>query len=223
MRKLHAWRILPNERSELYAPFGLRPVDDYSGNAPLGWIRAKLDVSDGSGGWRETEIKPVATASGVLAYPGLERRAEVIGQPPRRYRVRVETQFYLPLHRATTSGIEFDAYPYNDSTPPQQYATLPADLILVPAANYSFPGNVAVLRGEVRDANGAVVADALVTEQNRERVLTDSRGSFALPLRWVASTGQTTIDVVHQRSGQVGAINIQLPQALGKNQTITIS
>jgi len=223
MRKLHTWRLLTSERKELYAPFGLRPVDDYTGNAPLGWIRAKLDVSDGSGGWRETEIKSAVTASGALTYPGLERRAEVIGQPSRRYRVRVETQFYLPLHRTNTAGIEFDAYPYNDTNPPQQYAMLPADLILVPATNYSFPGHIAVLRGEVRDANGVVVADALVTEQNRERVLTDSRGSFALPLRWVASAGQATIDVVHARSGQVGAINIQLPQALGKSQTITIS
>lgn len=218
-----SWHILTGERSELYPPFGLRPVDDYTGNAPMGWIRAKLDVNDGGGGWRETDIKPVFTASCTFAYPGLERSAAPVGAPPRRYRVRVDTQFYLPLYRTNSTGIEFDVYPYNDTNPPQQYVQLPADLFLVPATNYSFPGHVAVLRGEVRDANGDVVADALVTEQNRERVLTDTRGSFALPLRWVANPGRATIDVSHAPTGRTGVINVQLPQDLGKNQTITIS
>ena len=64
-----AWRTLTGECSELYAPFGLRPVDDYTGNAPLGWLQTKLDVSDDSGGWRETEVKPVVTARGILTFP----------------------------------------------------------------------------------------------------------------------------------------------------------
>jgi hypothetical protein len=131
---MRTWRTLLGERLELYSPIGLRLIDAFTGAAPIGQIRPFLDVSDGSGGWRPTEIKAVRTPSHVLIYPGLERRAEVIGQPPRRYRVQIEAEGYRPFYRMTlegrrfngppfyretATGIEFDAFPYNDMTPPQ--------------------------------------------------------------------------------------------------------
>lgn len=221
-----SWHTLPDERMELYSPIGLRPIDEITGRVPIGWIRPYLDVSDGAGGWRKTDIQAVVTPGGVITYPGLERRSDPAGQP-RKYRVRIEAEVYLPLYRAMQDAVEFDAFPYNDTNPPQNFAqirtTQPQDLILTPLPHYQFPGHIPLLRGEVRDAAGAAVPDVMVTEGTRERVVTDSRGTFALPLRWVAANTQTTIDATDQRTGRTGSITIQFPQDLRTSQTITIA
>jgi hypothetical protein len=99
------WRTSPSERFELYSPVGLRLIDDFTGRPPIGWIRAQLEISDGGGGWRSAEIKEKRTSGGVLIYPGLERRAEVVGAPPRLYRVGLSAEFYLPLYRLNSEGI----------------------------------------------------------------------------------------------------------------------
>jgi hypothetical protein len=222
-----SWRMLADERTGLYSPVALRLIDEITGRAPVGWVRPRLDASDGAGGWRETDIKAVISPAGVVAYPGLERRAEVLGQPPRRYRVRIEAQFYLPLFRAAQDAVEFDAYPYNDVTPPQNLsqilATQPQGVILTPAPHYRFPGHIPLLRGDVQDTAGATVPDVLVTEGTRERVVTDSRGTFALPLRWATSGTAPIIDATDLRSGRTGTISIQFPQDLRTSQTITIA
>ena len=223
---MRRWRTLPDERTELYSPIGLRPVDDVTGGAPIGSIRPLLDVSDGAGGWQQTDIRAVFTAGGVIAFPGLERRADA-ADPARKYRVRIEAEVYVPLYRETQDGIEFDAYPYNEADAPQNLAqiqaTQPRDLILAPMPHYPFPGHVPVLRGEVQDASGVAVADATVTQGLSERVLTDARGAFALPLRWVVPNTQVTVDAVHQRTGRTGTITIQFPQDLRTSQTITVA
>jgi hypothetical protein len=211
---------------ELYSPIGLKPIDDVTGGAPIGWVRSLLDVSDGAGGWRKGDIDAVMTPSGVITFPGLERRTDASG-PPRKYRLRVEAEVYLPLYRATQDAIEFDAYPYNDASPPQNLAQIrasqPQDLILTPMPHYQFPGHVPVLRGQVEDSSGAAVRDAVVTLGMSERVLTDARGTFALPLRWVAPNTQASIDAVDQRTGRTGTITIQFPQDLRTSQTITVA
>jgi hypothetical protein len=224
------WRILPNERTELYSPIGLRLVDGFTGLAPIGWVRPSLDVSEGGGSWRSTEIKGVITQSSVVIYPGLERRAVVVGQPARRYRVRVEAELYRPWYQLTSGGtldgIEFDAFPYNDADPPQKIAVSTLDLNLVPAAYYPFPTHVLILRGIVAAHSGSAVVDAEVNWNNKERVLTDERGEFGLPLRLTQNNERTdpqNIDATDHRTGRTGSIVIQLPHALRTSQRITIS
>lgn len=217
------WRVLPEERSELFSPIGLRLLDDFSGDGPLGRVQDALDIQEASGVWRRTEIKSAPTDSGYLIYPGLERRSEVAGVPARRYRVRLACRFYRAHYRVNADGIEFDAHPYNDTHPPAVVATGPQDTFLLPAADYPFPRHVRVLRGIVEDNLGNPVADVLVTEGVRERVLSDERGSFSLPLRWVAQATTVTIDAVDQRTAKTGSVNVTLPGGLATSHTIVIS
>jgi hypothetical protein len=55
-----------------------------------------------------------------------------------------------------------------------------------------------------------------------EHVLTDERGVYALPLRGVPEGVATPIDAIEERTGRHGSISIQLPDALGKSQKISI-
>jgi hypothetical protein len=203
------------DRIKLYSPVGLRLVDEFTGVAPLGWTGALLDIRDPNGNWRETSIQPVRTPSGVVSYPGLGRSINVAGQP-RHYRVRIQAQFYLPHYMVRNAGFEFLAYPYNDTNPPVHFAELAEALLLIPAPAYPFPSHVPVLRGAVVDASDKAVQNTLVSQGSVERVLTDERGVYALPLRWVSEGAPTPIDAVDERTGRHGSITIQLPDALGK-------
>jgi hypothetical protein len=217
------WNTLPGERTELYSPIGLRPVDEMTGLAPIGRVRPFLDVADGAGGWQRTDIKAVVTLSGVITYPRLELRSIVTGASPRHYRILISADFYRPLYPTAAAGIEFDAYPYNHSNPPQTIVSQIQDLFLTPATNYPFPSHISILRGIVIDAAGKKVSDALVTQGAKERVLTDDQGAFALPLRWVPKNVPVSINASDQRTSRTGSINITVPADLGKNGTITIS
>ena len=216
------WRPLAAETQRLYSPIGLRLVDEVTGAAPVGWTRAVLDVQEGPA-WRTTEIPAARTADDVLFYPALGRRRAATGQPPRHYRVRVEAEFYRPLYLATQDGIEFDAYPYDDSNPPTSYARLPQDVKLAPAPAYPFPAYVPVLRGVVvAPPANAPVRDVEVMLVNTERVLTDEGGAFALPARFTAPGVPVPLDAMDQRTGRTGSKTVTLPAALGQLHTITI-
>lgn len=219
------WHSLAGERTTLYTPIGIRPLDELTGRAPIGRVEAELDRSDGAGGWSPTEIKAVTTPGGVFAYPHLERHALVTGKPARRYRVRLKAEFYVPMYRDRFDGIEFDAYPHNDSNPPPIFADLPQNALLAPAPNYPFQTSIPVLRGEVIDKAGAPVRDAVVSWALRERVLTDERGTFALPLRWALPGILIDIDAEDRRSviHRTGQIHITPPQALRSSNPIIIS
>jgi hypothetical protein len=147
----------------------------------------------------------------------------VVGRPARRFRIRLTADFYQPLYRASSEGIEFDAFPFNDANPPQVIASQIQDAFLTPATNYPFQAHIPVLRGDVRDASGVRVADVLVMEGARERVLTDERGAFALPLRWAPKNGAVAINATDQRNNRAGAININVPADLRNNHTIVIT
>lgn len=218
---MRTWRPLPGEERLLYSPIGLRLVDDLTGERPLGAVRAILDVQDGAE-WRETPVRPVLTASDVLIYPGLGRSVDT-SVPALHYRVRLESRVYRPSYRATDDGVEFDAPPFDDTHPPVPVTRTPVDAVLLPATAYPFEPHLAVLRGVVEDGGGVPVADALVQEGLRERVLTDERGTFSLPLRWVAPGVATTINAIDHRGGRSGSINVTLPGALAQSQTITVS
>jgi len=216
-----SFQPLPGEELLLYSPLGLRLVDDFTGGAPLGPIDVFLDVEDGAG-WRPTGIEAVITASSVVAFAGLGLSLDT-NRPPVRYRVRLVARFYRPAYRATDDGVELDAPPYDHSTPPVPITAAPQPATLLPSSAYPFPSHVPVLHGVVEDVNGDPVADAVVQEGLRERVLSDERGVFSLPLRWVADGVPTAIDAVDQRNGRNGQINVTLPAALTSNQTITVT
>jgi hypothetical protein len=240
-----SFRRLPGESLELYSPVGLRLIDDFTGSLPFGRVSVQLERDDGSGGWRMTTIDVRITLSGILAYPGLERHIEVVGQLPRRYRVTLDAEFYRPFYRIlpagllvsspyyreTVDGIEFDAFPYNDANPPTDYTVNPPqeikpqaqDVRLAPAVNYPFPTHVRILRGRVVDATRKPVVDAEVRRSNTERVASGVEGAFALPLRWTPDGVAVAIDAINHRNGQMGTINITLPQDLGRSQTIIVS
>ncbi len=217
---------LPGERWMLYSPIGLRLLDDVTGKNPFGPVTAFLDRQTPTGSWFDTKIQAVMTPSGYVTYPGLERHPEILGGA-RRYRCRIEAEFYEPLYRANVDGIEFDAFPYNDTNPPANFPPppnlpLPQDVVLTPASSYPFPANVRVLRGRVVDVNGDVVADAIVSQGVQERVVTDERGVFALPLRWVPVNTNIFIDASHPRTLRTGSIPILFPDDLRENHDISI-
>jgi hypothetical protein len=217
------WQISVAEEMQTYSPVGLRLLDELTDDAPLGKTTAYLDIRDASGVWRQTDIPAVRTPSGVVSYPGLERHADVAGLLPRHYRVRISADFYVPLYQSTSDGIEFDAYPFNDANPPQVIVRLPQDAFLTPAPNYPFQGHIPVLRGIVIDPAKNPVPNALVTQGPIERVVTDSRGTFALPLRWAAQNVPIPIDAVDNRTHRLGSIPVTLPGDLATSHTIPIS
>ncbi|HEX5736449.1 MAG TPA: hypothetical protein VF131_26700 [Blastocatellia bacterium] len=216
------WHTLAAEGSELYSPIGFRLLDNLTSKGPIGKVESELDLKDAGGAWRTTDIKPVVTLSGILAYPALERRADVVGQPPRRYRARLKADYYIPLYRRTRDGIEFDAFPYNDTNPPAVITTSPMSVILVPATNYPFPTHLRVLRGVVVDVLGNPVSDVEVRLSNIERVITDEKGNYGLPIRWAQNGTSLNIDADHARTNRSGMITVTLPQDLGASQRITI-
>jgi len=214
---------LSGEVIRLYSPVGLRLLDELTNQPPLGSVRAILDLQDAGGNWRQTDIRAVMTPSAVISYAGLGRRAVVAGVPFQTYRVRLTADFYIPYYLTNAAGIQFDAYPYNDDNPPAVIASLAIDTPLLPAPQYPFASHIPVLRGVVVDANGNAVPNAYVTQSNNERALTDSRGTFALPLRWVPANTPVPVDATDQRTGRTGSISIQIPAALSSNQKIPIN
>jgi hypothetical protein len=215
--------VLPVESSVLYSPVGLRLLDELTGVAPLGSVQSQLDIQDAGGNWRLTNITEVRTPSAVVTYPGLGRCVSPAGRPPQPYRIRLSAEFYIPYYQAAADAIPFPVYAYNDTNAPAVIVQGPTDTPLVPGPNYPFPTHVRVLRGVVVDATGKSVPNALVTQGNTERTLTDARGIFALPLRWVAAAGAVPIDATDQRTGRTGVIQAQLPAALNTSQTIQIA
>jgi hypothetical protein len=210
------------DRRELTTPIALRLQDEFSGDSPAGKVTLKLDVQDG-GNWRETDRAPSITASGIYTYPNLERRAAPIGLPPRRYRVRITADRYRPRYLRIIDAIEFDAWPGNDDVPPSTFATTVQSEALWPSANYPFPTHVPVLRGRVTDATGVPVPNVVVREGLRETVLTDERGEYALPLRWVPPAVPTVIDAEDLRTLRTDSQMVVLPASLGVSTNFIIT
>lgn len=219
---MRTWRAQPG-LTALFSPIGLAPVDDITGQAPAGALKAYLDAKQADGRWRPTGVRPVVTPGGVLTFPALGRARAPLGQPPSRFRVRVEADHYIPHYRRDQDGFEFDCFPYNDSIPPQSVPPQPMPLVLVPAPGYPFPGHLMVLRGAVSDAVGAPVRDAEVSIGTTRRTLTDARGCFALSAPRPAAPGPIQIDAADLRTGRIGGATVQFPQDLGTNVQIVIT
>lgn len=217
------WQAIPEERRALYSPIGLRLVDDFTGVAPFGRVRVLLDRQTGSGGWEQTAIEGVRTLSDTIIYPGLGRSAYAGVQPPTRYRARVEADHLLPFYLRDLDGIEFDAEAWDDMTPPPGLPAVPITHFLLPAPAYPFPTHIRVLRGTILDPGGNPAPFVEVTDGANERVLSDSRGSFALPLRWPAYNAAVDVFANDVRSGASGQITVNLPAALGSGQLILLN
>jgi hypothetical protein len=214
------WRELRSEHGALYSPIGLRLVDDFTGRAPLGRVSARLDRQVSVGVWEPTDLEAVLTPSNVFSFPGLGRAGEPASAPTRRYRARVDADQYRPGYLQNADGLEFDAPPWDDENPPTPITAGPQDLYLFSATSYDFPTWVRVLHGFVEDASGGAVANVLVHQAAAERVLTDERGTFSLPLRW--ATSGLTVDAVDLWTGRSGSHVLSLPADLQSNVTITI-
>jgi hypothetical protein len=214
------WSFPADERSLQLSQIGLRLIDDLTGKDPIGEIGCALSVEDVPGQWRKTDITPVRSESGILTFPGLGRVRDVSGQPVRHYRAEISARYYRPFYNAPQTGIEFDIHPFNDGHPPPLPPAL-RDVALMPATNYPFQTHLRVLRGQVRNAFGAVV-DAEVSRSNTERVLSDELGFYALPLRFTPNNTPVAIDATNHVTSEQGQIVITLPADLGQNKVITI-
>jgi hypothetical protein len=222
------------EHTRLHAGLGVRLVDDYTRQSPIGWKQVHLDVDD-AGTWRELtpDIVPRAlTSGGVIWFPWLEHHRDARGMAARKYRVRVAAEASTPGYLYDAEGVELLVAPYDDSTPPA--GTPPViEIKLLPAANYPFGPQVPVLRGAVEDASGARVPRALVrwidpglgTPLVTDEVLSDDDGEFSLPMR--RAPHATPIDVHAQRPpppnpGKQRTVSVQLPADLSTFLTMQI-
>ena len=110
--------LLREETTFVYSPIGLQVVDSFLHTLPIAAYRVSVDIRDGTR-WLPTALRPVRTTTGVLTLPGLERHGVVTaGMPPRRYRLRIDSDEYIPVYRRTLDGHEFLAFPHNDTNPP---------------------------------------------------------------------------------------------------------
>jgi hypothetical protein len=202
------------------SPVGFRLIDELTLALPLGRIAVVLDVSDGKGGWIETDIEASETAGGIFIYPGLGRVLDPRSAPTVRYRARVVAELYFPVYPPFSEGIEFDVPPWSDAVPPSPVPILLGDVFLLPAFEYPFPSHVPVIRGQVvLLSDGTPVAGAAVTYKvNVERTLTDERGQFSLPMRFGPSSGTVAIDAATLT--MTGTSSVTLPG--GNDYGITI-
>jgi hypothetical protein len=221
------WRRLDADRFLNRSPIGLRLIDEFRGGPPIGAVRAHLEIDDGGGQFRAVDIAAVLTPSSVIVYPDLGRTSHPDVAPTRHYRVTLDADYYMPLYTATPapvgtpSGLEFDAPPWNDFIAPSQPAVF-VEVALLPAPNYPFESHYPVIHGIVQDVNLLRVPSALVARGGQERVLTDARGVYSLPLRW--AQGPTIIDATDDaaRTGSI-TVDVSDPNQRDRNQTITIN
>jgi len=212
------------ERSRLSTPLGIWLYDNVTGGAPIGPVRAFLDIKVG-GDWHETSRMPLITPSGVITYPGLGKGVKSAGgaPAPMECRVRIEADHYIPFYSESTEGVEFDAPFYDDDSPPPE--PLRQIVILLPNSNYPFPGGTQILRGQVLH-DGKPVAGADVAYAAVSRTRTDARGEFALPLSGTPAEEDLTIDASFQVADGLdwtGSINVRLPEDLTVGHRIIIT
>jgi hypothetical protein len=224
-------RPLPGQRRVSYSAAWFVPVDTVTGTPPILPLAILLDIRDGQE-WAPTEIKPTVMLSGGIGYLDLGRCRDPGTTAPKRYRARFEPGAYLAIVRAYREGEEFLALPFSDTTPPALVVP-PLRVNLAPAVSYPFTSEVPVVYGQVSTAAGEPVPDVLLSVTVRlpvpgplrtTRTLTGPYGTFALPLRWATAGQQVTITAADYRHipSRTGQLSVQLPDALGRNQTIVI-
>jgi hypothetical protein len=221
---MNAHGLVGEETTLQCSPLGLQVIDSFFNSAPVAIFEVFIDRFDGTR-WRVTTLKPMRTPSGIITLPGLGRRPVVLpGDPPEHYRLRVESESYIPSYRRQHDGYEFLVPPYNDTNPPAIPNANIGLLSLDPSAAYPYPADVRVLRGTVTEANGTPIRDATaIYAVGQVEAMTDENGHFALGLRRAPLAGQIAIDVHHDRTGRVRTMNLALPAALQSNQVIVLN
>lgn len=215
--------VIPAERHVVYSQIGLRLVDEFTGGMSLYRVDARLSFQDSAGNWQPLETRPVPSLSGNLLYPGLGRSASAATAPMVRHRVELSSDFYRPEYLRTVDALEFDIHPYDDTQPPAVVPAIPHTVLLLPSASYPHAAFVRTVRGRTLDSGGDPIANVEVTQGTAERVLSDARGVFTLPLRWVPLSGGITLDAVDHRTGRTDQINLTLPQDLQQGHTFTLT
>ncbi|MCI0432645.1 MAG: carboxypeptidase-like regulatory domain-containing protein [Gemmatimonadetes bacterium] len=217
------WTAIPSERTVLYSQIGLRLVDEFSGGPSQYPVAALLSYQDSAGDWQPTSIKPTPTPSGNLSFPGLGRSANLPAAVMVRHRVQLASEFYRPEYLRTLDALEFDIHPYDDDQPPAVVPNVPQTVLLLPSAVYPHAAFVRTVRGQTLDTSGDPIVNVEVTAGTSERVLSDERGVFSLPLRWAPLSGNVVIDAIDHRTGRTDQINLALPQDLLQGQTFTLT
>jgi hypothetical protein len=215
------WRVIEEDRRTAFCPIALELRDEYTGGAIIGEVKLSLDIKQVTS-WLPSEIKPARTPGGVFVYTGLGHAVDPAALPSFRARVRIGAAYYRPRYQVTSDGLEFDVPTYNDAAPLAMLPAMPEIALMLPAASYPFGAHIRVLHGRVLDPGGEPVADALVEADGVERVISDERGSFSLPLRWQPPTGPVAVTVDHPRSGLSALVNVNLPADLIGSKDITI-
>jgi hypothetical protein len=219
---MRRWRVISVDRRVAFAGVALDLRDEYAITGAFGDIRLTLDLQEGAD-WRETTLTPVRNSGGIFVYTGIGRHVDPAVTPQFRGRVRIEAEFYRPGFQAIEDAIVFDVPTYNDGVPPAFTPLNPQTVLMLPTAGYPFPGYVRRIGGRVLNALGTPMPNALIEADVVERVISDERGAFTLPLRWQAPVGAVNVVVAHPRSG-LGAIKVfNLPGDLAGNQDIIVT
>ncbi|MFI7124750.1 hypothetical protein ACIBQ1_03600 [Nonomuraea sp. NPDC050153] len=224
----HGWQPVADDDTVRVSPGWFRLVDDFTRRGPLARVAVELDRRDPlDTAWIPVDTPVTVTTAGNVGFPGLERRRGVAGLPAKRYRVRAQSAFYVPLYRDSGDGIEFSSLPDDPAGPPQQVVR--QDIVLLPAVRYPYAAYISVVRGQVRDAAGAAVADVVVSTTAQagagtrtDRTLTDERGTFALALRWIGPAGTATVTALDRRTQRTATVQVTLPAGLSHSQLIII-
>ena len=236
--------LVSGQRRLLLSPAWFVPYDDFRRRRTTTGFRVDLDRWDGAR-WVRTDVRPVVTPRGVVAYPGLGRRREPWTAEPELYRAIFRATGSRALYPADGEpfdaaklGKEFLAYPYDDDHPPQVLAE-PEPVRLLPDPTFEYPAATRVVHGVVRRAGSAApIENALIEAAGqtgpdmqdwRERALSGVDGVFRLSLRW-AGRGASDTDPVEsftltatERPGHTGQVDIRLPGDLGTPHVIEIS
>jgi hypothetical protein len=234
-------RFYPVETSTLYSPAWFVPFDEFAQRVQSVGVTTELDRFDPDDDtWTPLDTPAIRTPSAAIAYPELGRRRGPSTEPE-RYRVRFAASGHQPLYPAdgeafdaSAVGVEFFAYPYDDTQPPAVLGE-PRLVRLLPSVAYLYAPGIRTVSGVVVDgATQAPVANALVessgtTSQNGvtwlERTLTDPRGMFRLSLRWegeLAGSDQLFHLLATERPGRTGSLDIRLPGERDRRHVIEI-
>jgi hypothetical protein len=217
-------RRLSEERRVTRSPLWIRLLDEFADRPVTTGLEVTLERLD-DGRWVEAVERPTITSSGDIAFVGLgrAREPELVGN--RSYRVRVDVAGYRPDYPPPGGGLIAVVAAWNPERPPTSEVLLRV-LPLLPATSYPFAPRTPLLNGSVRDTAGRPVSDAEVSASltvnginRRERVLSDERGAFRLPLRWAA--GATRIDAA--KGTLTGAVTVTVPADLSATHVITLA
>lgn len=194
--------------------------DHLTQSAPLGSPRVVLEREGPAGQWRPVPRQATLTPSGLHTWMRLEHRRFALGAPPVPHRLSVDSELYVPGFRETQDFELFSLQPYDGQSVPAPVAQAPLRVLLYPSAAYPFEHRIPVLRGSVVSEDGKPVRDARLSHGQDERSLTDAKGQFALPLRFVRP-GPAVVRV-RDRQGHTATESITVPLSLSTAVTIKL-